>query len=67
MRSQHLPDFLLDELPIFGVYERQIFFLRWGVAFRMKPVDVKQLRRPILESSRVECPAASVCKPLSFR
>ena len=30
-------------------------------------MDLKQLRRPILEPSRGKCPAACMGKPLSFR
>src|ERR1700720_4041980 len=53
---QHLLNLLLDEFPIFRMYQGQIFFLRRGVACRVKSVDLKQLRRPILEPSRVEYP-----------
>src|ERR1700726_121873 len=65
--GQHLLNLLLDEFPIFRMHQGQIFFLRRGAACRVKSVDLKQLRRPILEPIRVEYPATCVGKPLSFR
>src|SRR5262249_36610477 len=64
---QHLLNLLLDEFPIFRMHQGQIFFLCWRVASRIKSVDLKQLRGPILESGRGECPAPRMGKPLSFR
>src|SRR5580693_6371280 len=53
---QHLLNLLLDEFPIFRMHQGQIFFLRRDGAGRIKSVDLKQLRRPILESGRGKCP-----------
>src|SRR6202021_1046939 len=67
MGRQHLLNLLLDEFPIFRMPQGQILFLRWRLASRIQSVNLKQLRRPILEPSRVEYPATCVSKPLSFR
>ena len=66
MGRQHLFDLLLDEFPIFRMHQGQIFFLCWRVTSWIKSVDLKQFRRPILESGRGKCPAACAGKPLSF-
>src|SRR5258707_622442 len=44
---KHLLNFVLDEFPIFRMYQGQIFFFCWRVASRIESVDLKQLRRPI--------------------
>jgi hypothetical protein len=67
MGRQHLLNLLLDEFPIFRVYERQILFYGWGLAARIKPMNPEQFWRPVVESSSVEVPATHVSKPLSFR
>ncbi len=67
MGRQDLLNLLLDEFPIFRMHQGQIFFFCWRVAPRIESVDLKQLRRPILESGRGKCPAACMGKPLSFR
>src|SRR5437867_2419723 len=64
---QGLLNLLLDEYPIFRIHQRQILFLCRRLASRIEPMDLKQLRRPILEPSRGKCPAACMGKPLSFR
>src|ERR1700719_2297487 len=67
MGRQHLLNLLLDEFPIFRMHQGQIFFLRRGIACRVKSVNLKHLRRPILEPGRSKCPAACMGKPLAFR
>src|SRR4029077_19571070 len=64
---QHLLNFLGDELPIVRVYERQVFRDRWRLAAGIEAMDRKQLRRPVVETGGVECPATGVRKPLSLR
>src|SRR5207247_6171321 len=67
MGRQGLLNLLLDEYPIFRIHQGQILFLCRRLASRIEPMDLKQLRRPILEPGRGKCPAACMGKPLSFR
>src|SRR4029077_1986954 len=64
---QHFLNFSSDELPIVRVYEGHVFRDRWRLAARIEAMDREQLRRPVVETSRVECPAAGVRQPLSLR
>src|ERR1700732_2599958 len=52
MGRQHLLNLLLDEFPIFRMHQGQILFLRWRLASRIESVDLKKLRRTILETGR---------------
>src|SRR5882724_2831119 len=66
MGRQHLLNLLPDEFPIFRMHQGQIFFLRRGVTCRVKSVDLKQLRRPILEPVGVKPPTPHMGKSLPF-
>jgi hypothetical protein len=65
--GQHLVDCSRDKIPIFRMYKRHVFLGIWWITARLEAVDRKQLGRPILETGRVEGPAACVCDPLSLR
>src|SRR5207249_4752617 len=67
MGRQDLLNLLLNECLIFRIHQGQILFLGRRLASRIESVDLKQLRRPILEPGSGKCPAACMGKPLSFR
>ncbi len=67
MIYQHLPNRLDDGLPIVRVYEAQVLLCARGVSARVETVNLKQLGRPVLESSGAECPTTGVTQPLPFR
>jgi hypothetical protein len=64
MVRQHPLNSFFHELPIFRVYEIQIFFDSWWFAIRVETVNPEQLRRPVTESGSVECPVAHMGKAL---
>src|SRR5258708_6487802 len=64
MVGQHLFNFLFHCVPIFRVYQVQIFFYRWWFATRIKAVNPEQFGRPVIESSRVEGRATRVREAL---
>src|SRR5579864_2876778 len=67
MVCQHLPNFVRHEVSIIGVHERHIFRNIRRLAARLKAMDLKQPGRPVFKAGSVECPAAGVCKTLTFR